>query len=155
MENEVLLKLVKCFEMSLLQSHEDKQFCLICLSIAKSIRNPCFLQNFDSPIGCRAINKFLERRISENQLSVLIRVYCRVTLRTVFIEMRLFFTHMVPCTRLQLSSDRNTVQMIRIVLKDEPSCGVSVKYVEENYQDLVEIFQRSSPLFNYALVVTL
>ena len=39
-----------------------------------------FLQNFDSLIGCRAINKFLKRRISENPLSVLIRACCRVTL---------------------------------------------------------------------------
>ena len=27
---------------------------------------PYFLQNFDRPIGSRAISKFLERRISEN-----------------------------------------------------------------------------------------
>ena len=38
-ENEVLLKLIKYFEMSLLRSRESKQFCLIYLSIAKSMSN--------------------------------------------------------------------------------------------------------------------
>ena len=37
-------------------------------------------KEFRSSIGCRAINKFLKRRISENRLSALIRACCRVTL---------------------------------------------------------------------------
>ena len=69
MGNEVLLNPVKYFEMSLLQSRENKQFCLI-----------YFLQNFDLQIGSRAIDKFLERKISANRLSVLIRAESRVTL---------------------------------------------------------------------------
>ena len=40
MENEVLLKLVKYFEMSPLKSRENKQFYLICILIAKSMSNP-------------------------------------------------------------------------------------------------------------------
>ena len=45
-ESEVLLKLVKYFEMSILQSRENKQFCLICLSIAKSMSNPILFTEF-------------------------------------------------------------------------------------------------------------
>ena len=37
-----------------------------------------FLQNFDRPIGCRAIGKFLESWIFENRLSMLIRAEIRV-----------------------------------------------------------------------------
>ena len=40
------LELVKCFEMSILQSRENKQFCLICLSIAKSMSNPILFTEF-------------------------------------------------------------------------------------------------------------
>ena len=50
-ENEVLLNLVRYFEMRHLQSRENIQLCLICLSIAKSMSNSMFIQNFDSPIG--------------------------------------------------------------------------------------------------------
>ena len=39
-ESDVLLKLVRYYEMSLLQSRENKQFCLTCLSIAKSMSDP-------------------------------------------------------------------------------------------------------------------
>ena len=39
-ESEVLLNLVKFFELSLLQSLENRQFCLVCLSIAKNMSNP-------------------------------------------------------------------------------------------------------------------
>ena len=67
MKNEVLLKPEKYFEISLLQSRKNKQFCLICLSLAMNMSNTILLQNFDRPIGSRAINKTLEGRISKKQ----------------------------------------------------------------------------------------
>ena len=45
-ENEVLLKLVKYFEMSLLESRESKQFCFEYLSIAKNMSNPIHFTEF-------------------------------------------------------------------------------------------------------------
>ena len=57
-ENGLLLKLVKYFEMSVLQGRENRK--------SPQIRViPYFSQNFDRPIGSRAINKFLEGKISE------------------------------------------------------------------------------------------
>ena len=76
----VSIKLEKYFGMSLLQSRDNKQFVYFVFRLPRVWAIPYFLQNFDSPIGCRAINKFPERRISKNPLSVLIRACCRVTL---------------------------------------------------------------------------
>ena len=39
-----------------------------------------FLQNFDRPIGVQVINKFLERKNSDKQLSILTRAESRVIL---------------------------------------------------------------------------
>ena len=37
-----------------------------------NMSNTIFLQNFDRPIGSKAINKFLEGMVSENRFSVFI-----------------------------------------------------------------------------------
>ena len=78
----LILKLVKYFEMSFLKNRKRQTLLLnMSFDCQEYEQSHTFLQNFDSPIGCRAIKKFLERIISENRLSVLIRaVCCRVIL---------------------------------------------------------------------------
>ena len=62
MENEALLKLLKYFDMSLLQSFESKQFFKkIYPSTAKDVRNTILFTEFRRPIGSKAI-KFLGRK---------------------------------------------------------------------------------------------
>ena len=45
-ENEVLLRPVKYFETSFLQSHKNKQFWFICLSIAMNMSNTILFREF-------------------------------------------------------------------------------------------------------------
>ena len=64
MVNKVLLKPVKYFEVTFLQSYKNKALSFNLYFDFQGQYHTNFTE-FDTPVGSRAINKFLERRIAE------------------------------------------------------------------------------------------